>query len=107
MDLCRRRLRSRISRRCGLGKHLNAGSIASETFGFRNLGVMTYLGGAKAMIQGGQTDREGKAKGLKGWVAFLLWRGAYLTMTLSWRNKFLIPIHWFAVKVFGRDITRF
>jgi NADH dehydrogenase len=76
-------------------------------FTFRNLGVLTYVGGAKAVLQGPNTDREGVAKGLKGWIAFLIWRGAYLTMTLSWRNKFLVPIHWLAVRVFGRDVSRF
>lgn len=76
-------------------------------FTFRNLGVLTYVGGAKAVLQGAYTDREGVAKGLKGWVAFLIWRGAYLTMTLSWRNKFLVPVHWLTVKIFGRDISRF
>ncbi|EXJ78712.1 NADH dehydrogenase [Capronia coronata CBS 617.96] len=76
-------------------------------FTFRNLGVFTYVGSAKAVLQGPNTDREGMAKGLKGWIAFLLWRGAYLTMTLSWRNKFLVPMQWLAVKLFGRDISRF
>jgi NADH dehydrogenase FAD-containing subunit len=95
-----------------LAKTLNAHpspSSFSQTpgFGFKNLGVMTYLGGAKAIIQGPEGNGKGEARGLKGWVAYLIWRGAYLTMTLSWRNKFLVPIHWLAVKVFGRDVSRF
>lgn len=92
-------------------------------FTFRNLGVFTYIGGAKAVLQGppmaerggknGKKNGDGgvanKASGLnfRGWIAFLLWRGAYLTMTLSWRNKFLVPIQWVAVKLFGRDVSRF
>lgn len=90
-----------------LAKRLNQGDWATQTFGFNNLGIMTYIGNAKAMIQGGSTDREGKAKGLKGLLAFLLWRGAYLNMTLSWRNRILVPMYWFVNRVFGRDITRF
>lgn len=90
-----------------LAKRLNKGDVEKQTFGFRNLGVMTYLGSSKAMLQGGSTDRDGKSKGIKGWVAFLLWRGAYLTMTLSWRNKLLVPIYWAIVRAFGRDISRF
>jgi NADH dehydrogenase FAD-containing subunit len=89
-----------------LAKRLNKGDLQEKTFGFHNLGVMTYLGGSRALIQGAP-DKEGKASGLKGWLAYLLWRGAYLTMTLSWRNKFLVPVHWAAVWVFGRDINRF
>ncbi|KAI1610661.1 NADH dehydrogenase [Exophiala viscosa] len=91
-----------------LNKHPDPESFGKvHGFTFRNLGVLTYVGGAKAVLQGPNTDREGMAKGLKGWIAFLIWRGAYLTMTLSWRNKFLVPIQWLAVRVFGRDISRF
>lgn len=91
-----------------LNKHPDPESFAcTPGFTFRNLGVFTYVGGANAVLQGPNTDREGMAKGLKGWIAFLLWRGAYLTMTLSWRNKFLVPMQWLAVKWFGRDISRF
>ena len=80
---------------------------SSQGFNYRNRGVMTFLGSSKAVLQGPETSREGAAKGLKGFLAYAIWRGAYLTMTLSWRNKFLIPIQWLAVKVFGRSISRF
>jgi NADH dehydrogenase FAD-containing subunit len=90
-----------------LAKRLNQDDFATHTFGFNNLGVMTYIGNAKALFQGGSTNREGKARGLKGLTAFLLWRGAYLTMTLSWRNKILVPMYWTINRIFGRDITRF
>jgi NADH dehydrogenase FAD-containing subunit len=90
-----------------LAKRLNKGDLDQKTFGFRNLGVMTYIGGAKALLQGPPTGREGKSHGLKGWLAYLLWRGAYLTMTLSWRNKVLVPVYWAVVRIFGRDINRF
>lgn len=70
---------------------------------------MTYLGGSKAVLQAPNDNKEGKgeAKGLKGWVAYLIWRGAYLTMTLSYRNMILVPVQWAVVKVFGRDVSRF
>jgi NADH dehydrogenase FAD-containing subunit len=90
-----------------LAKRLNKGDLETKTFAFRNLGVMTYLGGSKAMLQGGSKDRDGRSRGVKGWVAYLLWRGAYTTMTLSWRNRILVPIQWMIVKLFGRDISRF
>jgi NADH dehydrogenase FAD-containing subunit len=90
-----------------LNKHPEPSAYAAvEGFGFKNLGVMTYLGGSKAVFQA-PSDSEGHTRGIKGWIAFLIWRGAYLTMTLSWRNKFLVPMHWLAVKVFGRDVSRF
>lgn len=76
-------------------------------FNFHNRGVMTFLGGSKAVLQGPSVSREGVTRGLKGFLAYAIWRGAYLTMTLSWRNKVLIPIQWLAVKIFGRSISRF
>lgn len=79
----------------------------SAGFNYHNRGVMTFLGGSKAVLQGPSVSREGAARGLKGFLAYAIWRGAYLTMTLSWRNKFLIPIQWLAVKIFGRSISRF
>jgi len=72
-----------------LGKRLNKGDIESESFSFRNMGVMTYVGGLKAIMQGGGGQE------IKGWAAWVIWRGAYLTQTISWRNKLLIPIYWY------------
>jgi NADH dehydrogenase len=89
-----------------LNQHPDAESYTRQPgFAFKNMGVLTYVGGAKALLQGGSSD-DGAGKRLKGWVAFLIWRGAYLTMTLSWRNKFLVPVQWLIVKLFGRDTSR-
>lgn len=71
-----------------LGKHLNNDTIATQTFRFKNLGIMTYLGSSKALLQ------TGGGKGVEGYLAWLVWRGAYLTMSVSWRNKVLIPTYW-------------
>lgn len=91
-----------------LSKHPDPESYAQVPgFTFRNLGVLTYLGGAKAVLQGPSPNDSSAPKGLKGWIAFLIWRGAYLTMTLSWRNKFLVPVQWLTVRLFGRDMSRF
>ncbi|TGO81323.1 hypothetical protein BPOR_1206g00010 [Botrytis porri] len=91
-----------------LGKRLNkmekAGKIGAaedKGFTFRNMGVMTYVGGMKAIMQ---TDGKGEIKGRTAW---LIWRGAYLTQTISWRNKILIPMYWAINWLFGRDISRF
>ncbi|KAK6329825.1 hypothetical protein TWF730_006121 [Orbilia blumenaviensis] len=37
-----------------LAEHLNAGDLNSQRFSFRNLGVMTYLGGMRAIMQTGE-----------------------------------------------------
>lgn len=71
-----------------LGKHLNRGDIATQTFSFKNMGILAYLGSNKGLFQ---TGDGGKIKGRTAW---LVWRGAYLTMSVSWRNKVLIPTFW-------------
>lgn len=112
-----------------LAKRLNRGDLDSQHFLFRNLGIMTYLGSSKGLVQ-----TEGWLGDFSGRAAFLIWRGAYLTMSVSWRNKILIPVYWYVFLflflllgfgrrwvngwanrldcrflswAFGRDITRF
>ncbi|KAJ5041834.1 uncharacterized protein L3040_005400 [Drepanopeziza brunnea f. sp. 'multigermtubi'] len=85
-----------------LGKRLNQGTLTEGAgFNFKNLGVMTYLGNWKAVMQADD------GKGIKGRMAWIIWRGAYLTQTVSWRNRILIPIYWCINWIFGRDISRF
>lgn len=84
-----------------LAKRLNKGDIAEgPDFKFRNLGSMAYLGSWRAIHQSSADE-------LKGWPAWILWRTAYLTKSMSIRNKILIPVYWFITWVFGRDISRF
>jgi len=85
-----------------LAKRLNKGNMEGQKFGYRNLGVITYISGAKGLFQPG----EGGHGGLKGRTAYLIWKGAYLTKTVSWRNRMLIPVYWLIQRVFGRDISR-
>lgn len=72
-----------------LGKRLNRGfGKIEEGFKFTDMGVLTYVGNMKAIMQAkGGTE-------IKGRTAWLIWRGAYLTKTMSWRNKLLIPMYW-------------
>jgi len=72
-----------------LAKRLNRGDLARQVFVFRNLGIMTYLGNWKAVVQ------TGASREITGWAAWVIWRGAYLTKTRSWRNRLLIPIYWY------------
>jgi NADH dehydrogenase FAD-containing subunit len=71
-----------------LGKRLNKGDLQTQTFNFRNMGIMAYLGGWKGLFQTGGGGE------ISGRMAWLIWRGAYSTMSLSWRNKILIPTYW-------------
>ncbi|QRW15191.1 NADH dehydrogenase [Ceratobasidium sp. AG-Ba] len=83
-----------------LSKQLNADPSGGGDFRFRNFGALAYLGGWRAILQG-------EKQNVKGWAAWVIWRGAYLTKSVSWRNKILIPTLWMINWVFGRDISRF
>ncbi|KAL2039494.1 hypothetical protein N7G274_007766 [Stereocaulon virgatum] len=85
-----------------LAKRLNQNDLDREHFTFKNLGMMTYLGNWKGLVQ-----TDGVMGDISGRMAWLIWRGAYLTMSVSWRNKILIPVYWFLTWAFGRDVTRF
>ena len=104
-------------------------------FRFKPLGVMTYIGDSKALFQGSSSSSSSSSNAtnnsspsspsssssqsshhqvqkvqprrLRGLMAFLLWRAAYMTMTLSWRNRILVPMYWVITRVFGRDVSRF
>ncbi|KAI9592940.1 FAD/NAD-P-binding domain-containing protein [Syncephalis fuscata] len=77
--------------------------VAQKTFTFHNLGMMAYIGGNKAIAEY-KTPTDVRQSGLLAWI---MWRSAYLTYSVSWRNKFLIPMHWIAKTLFGRDLSRF
>ena len=84
-----------------LGKRLGDKKRDDPTvFTFRNWGTMAYLGGWRAIHQKGVDE-------LKGRAAWILWRTAYLTKSMSWRNKMKIPVYWLITWLFGRDISRF
>ncbi|OJT07134.1 hypothetical protein TRAPUB_2012 [Trametes pubescens] len=81
---------------------------SKSPFKFQNAGSLAYIGDWEAVF-----DRTKAARGPKnketGRVAWLLWRSAYFTKTLSWRNKILVPMYWCVSALFGgcaaRDLT--
>ena len=83
-----------------LAKRLNRGDIDSQEFTYRDLGIMAYVGNWNAIVQS-------QGHGVSGRAAWLVWRGAYLTKSVSWRNKVLIPVYWLINWLFGRDVSRF
>ncbi|KAJ4383235.1 hypothetical protein N0V86_001279 [Didymella sp. IMI 355093] len=84
-----------------LAKRLNKQDLDKTGFKFRDLGTLAYIGNWDALFQGGKWGR------LQGYIAWAIWRGAYLTRTVSWRNKILVPVYWAVNWLFGRDISRF
>ncbi|GAB7359292.1 hypothetical protein MBLNU230_g5945t1 [Neophaeotheca triangularis] len=83
-----------------LAKRLNKQDIEARGFTYKDLGVMAYVGSQKSIVQSGGGDISGR-------VAWLIWRGAYLAKSVSWRNRILIPVYWTVNWLFGRDISRF
>lgn len=71
-----------------LAKRLNKGDLDRQAFKYRNLGIMAYVGNRNAIVQSAGGDISGR-------MAWLIWRGAYLAKSVSWRNRILIPIYWY------------
>jgi NADH dehydrogenase len=86
-----------------LAKQLNKPDSSAFTTGFtyKDLGTLAYIGNWNALFQGGGGGK------LQGYLAWIVWRGAYITRTVSWRNKLLVPVYWVVNWLFGRDISRF
>ncbi|KAI1738336.1 FAD/NAD(P)-binding domain-containing protein [Xylaria scruposa] len=83
-----------------LAKRMNKGDLEKTPFAFKNWGVMTYLGSWRAIHQSSADELTGRA-------AWFLWRTAYLTKSMTVRNKIMVPVYWFMSWLFGRDISRF
>ena len=78
-----------------LAKRLSKGDIEAKTFSCKDMGIVTYLGSARGLVQTpGDT-----ISGISGRAAWLVSRGAYLTLSASWRNETLIPIYWYSVNL--------
>jgi NADH dehydrogenase FAD-containing subunit len=86
-----------------LAKRLNKEDFQKRSFEYHNLGTMAYIGNWKAIMQGAGKNNPD----VKGRAAWILWRAAYLTKSVSWRNKIVIPTYWIVNWLFGRDISRF
>jgi NADH dehydrogenase len=82
-------------------------------FSFRNMGTLAYIGNANALMQIPHEKKNGGRRhpylpeGLTGRMAWLVWKVAYLSMSISWRNRMRIMFRWANNRVFGNDVSRF
>ncbi|KFK43046.1 hypothetical protein AALP_AA1G071300 [Arabis alpina] len=76
-----------------------------EPFVYKHLGSMATIGRYKALVDL-RESKEGKGISMAGFVSWFIWRSAYLTRVVSWRNRFYVAINWLTTFVFGRDISR-
>ncbi|KAF9890419.1 hypothetical protein FE257_006087 [Aspergillus nanangensis] len=91
-----------------LATRLNKGDLQrSPPFSFHNMGTMAYIGDARAMLQMPQEDKKVLPGHLTGRMAWFVWSSAYLTMSISWRNKCRVAFRWLLNNVFGRDVSRY
>jgi NADH:ubiquinone reductase (H+-translocating) len=96
-----------------LAARFNSGAgDRTPAFSFRNMGMLTYLGSAKALMQlPHQTGETGAQQthllpeALKGRTAWLVWKVAYLSMNVSWRNRCRIMARWIVNRIFGSDMS--
>nr|XP_043626873.1 internal alternative NAD(P)H-ubiquinone oxidoreductase A1, mitochondrial-like [Erigeron canadensis] len=88
------------------GKAYSAKDVAlGDPFVYNHLGSMASVGRYKALVDLTQA-KAGKGVSMAGFVSWLIWRSAYLTRVVSWRNRFYVMINWATTLVFGRDNTR-
>ncbi|WOK96673.1 internal alternative NAD(P)H-ubiquinone oxidoreductase A2, mitochondrial [Canna indica] len=76
-----------------------------DRFVYKHLGSMATVGRYKALVDLRQS-KEAKGLSLTGFISWFVWRSAYLTRVISWRNRFYVAVNWLTTIVFGRDITR-
>ncbi|XP_019083049.1 PREDICTED: internal alternative NAD(P)H-ubiquinone oxidoreductase A2, mitochondrial-like [Camelina sativa] len=74
-------------------------------FVYKHLGSMATIGRYKALVDL-RESKDAKGISMTGFVSWFIWRSAYLTRVISWRNRFYVAINWFTTFVFGRDISR-
>ncbi|RDW58945.1 putative pyridine nucleotide-disulfide oxidoreductase [Aspergillus mulundensis] len=91
-----------------LSARLNHGDLEkSPPFSFRNMGTLAYIGNERALMQLPNEEGGYLPHKLTGRAAWLVWNSAYLTMTISWRNKLRVAFRWMLNRLFGRDISRY
>ncbi|XP_078180392.1 internal alternative NAD(P)H-ubiquinone oxidoreductase A2, mitochondrial-like [Carex rostrata] len=76
-----------------------------EPFVYKHLGSMATVGRYKALVDLRQS-KEAKGISIAGFVSWFIWRSAYLTRVMSWRNRLYVAINWLTTFLFGRDISR-
>ncbi|MBA0587569.1 internal alternative NAD(P)H-ubiquinone oxidoreductase A1, mitochondrial [Gossypium raimondii] len=89
------------------GGHANRAKALDfgDPFEYKHLGSMATVGRFKALVDLRQS-KEAKGVSLAGFFSWFIWRSAYLTRVVSWRNRFYVVINWLTTSVFGRDISR-
>ena len=71
-----------------------------QPFTYKHMGSFAYIGNNHACA-----DIESfKVGGLTAWY---LYRGAYFSKQVSWKNRYGLASDWIRTSLFGRDTSRF
>lgn len=73
-------------------------------FVYNHQGALAYIGLEKAVADLAWNGWSNLTLG--GTLTFLLWRSAYVYMSLSIRNQILVCLDWTKVAIFGRDCSK-
>ncbi|CAN6318162.1 unnamed protein product [Urochloa humidicola] len=76
-----------------------------EPFVYKHKGSMASVGRYKALVDL-RENKDARGVSMAGFLSWVMWRSAYLTKVVSWRNRFYVPVNWATTLVFGRDNTR-
>ncbi|CAL9103899.1 unnamed protein product, partial [Musa textilis] len=76
-----------------------------DPFVYRHLGSMASVGRYRALVDLRQS-KDAKGISMAGFVSWFIWRSAYLTRVVSWRNRIYVAVNWATTLVFGRDNSR-
>ena len=71
-----------------------------KPFSWRSAGMLAYVGDYQALA-------EFETSKFRGFMTWILWRSAYLTMLGSFRLRLQVPFDWMRAFVFGRDTSKF
>ncbi|MQM22222.1 hypothetical protein Taro_055272 [Colocasia esculenta] len=96
---------NRIGKQKGGKAFASRGIDLGDPFVYRHLGSMASVGRYKALVDLRQS-KDAKGLSMAGFVSWFIWRSAYLTRVVSWRNRFYVAVNWATTLVFGRDNSR-
>lgn len=96
---------SRIGKQNGGKAHCAKEVSLGDPFVYRHLGSMASVGRYKALVDL-RKSKDAKGLSMAGFISWLVWRSAYLTRVVSWRNRFYVAVNWATTLVFGRDNSR-
>ncbi|CAM6047802.1 unnamed protein product [Sphagnum compactum] len=86
--------------------HAKAHITPADPFVYRHLGSMATVGRYKALVDLRESNKS-RGLSMKGFLSWIVWRSAYLTRVISWRNRLYVAVNWATTLLFGRDISRF